>query len=51
MFADRTSCHKWWANQLRLILSSLAYTLVEYIRDHSTPQLLLKLKSNHNVFS
>ncbi len=33
LFADRTSCHKWWANQLRLILSSLAYTLVEYIRD------------------
>ncbi len=33
LFADRTSCHKWWDNQLRLILSSLAYTLVEYIRD------------------
>ncbi len=33
LFADRTSCHKWWANQLRLILSSLAYTLVEYIHD------------------
>jgi hypothetical protein len=33
LFADRTSCHKWWANQFRMILSSLAYTLVEYIRD------------------
>ncbi|WP_375359766.1 transposase [Candidatus Tisiphia endosymbiont of Nemotelus uliginosus] len=33
LFADRTSCHKWSANQLKLILSSLAYTLVEYIRD------------------
>jgi hypothetical protein len=34
LFADRTSCHKWWANQLRLLLSSLAYILVEYIRSH-----------------
>lgn len=33
LFADRTSCHKWWPNQFRMILSSLAYTLVEYIRD------------------
>jgi hypothetical protein len=32
LFADRTSCHKWWANQFRMILSGLAYTLVEYIR-------------------
>jgi len=32
LFADRTSCHKWWANQFRLLLSSLAYTLVESIR-------------------
>lgn len=33
LFADRTSCHKWWPNQLRLLLSSLAYTLIDYIRD------------------
>ena len=33
LFADRTSCHRWWANQLRLILSSFAYILVEYIRE------------------
>ncbi len=32
LFADRTSCHKWWPNQFRLLLSSLAYTLVESIR-------------------
>jgi Transposase DDE domain group 1 len=32
MFADRTSCHDWWANQFRLLLSSMAYTLVEAIR-------------------
>ena len=33
LFADRTSCHKWWPNQLRLLLSSLAYALIDYIRD------------------
>ena len=32
LFADRTSCHKWWANQFRLLLSSLAYALIETIR-------------------
>jgi hypothetical protein len=32
LFADRTSCHRWWPNQFRLLLSSLAYTLLESIR-------------------
>lgn len=32
LFADRTSCHGWWANQFRLLLSSAAYVLVETIR-------------------
>ncbi len=32
MFSDRTSCHNWWPNQMRLLLSSLAYVLVESIR-------------------
>ena len=32
LFADRTSCHKWWPNQFRLLLSGLAYTLLETIR-------------------
>ena len=32
LFADRTSAHKWWANQMRFLLSSLSYTLVQYIR-------------------
>ena len=32
LFADRTSCHKWWPNQFRLILASLAYSLMETIR-------------------
>lgn len=32
LFADRTSAHDWWANQFRLLLSSLAYILLERIR-------------------
>jgi hypothetical protein len=32
LFSGRTSCHEWWANQFRLLLSSLAYTLLEAIR-------------------
>jgi len=32
LFADRTSCHEWWPNQLRLLFSSLAYILIEHIR-------------------
>lgn len=33
LFADRTSCHKWWPNQFRMLLSSLAYVLVNSIRE------------------
>ena len=32
LFADRTSCHKFVANQFRLLLSSFAYTLIETLR-------------------
>lgn len=32
LFAGRTSCHAWWPNQFRLLLSSLAYILMETIR-------------------
>ena len=32
MFGDRTSCQHWWPNQFRLLLASLAYTLIEEIR-------------------
>ena len=32
LFADRTSAHGWWANQMRLLLSSCAYILLETIR-------------------
>ena len=32
LFADRTSCHAWWPNQYRLLLSAMAYELLEAIR-------------------
>ena len=32
LFAGRTSCHRWWPNQLRLMLSTFAYTLIEALR-------------------
>jgi len=32
LFADRTSSHRWWPNQLRLLMSTLAYVLVETLR-------------------
>ncbi len=32
LFSDRTSCHHWWANQFRVLLSAAAYVLVETIR-------------------
>ena len=32
LFADRTSCHRWWPNQLRLLLSTLAYVLIDTLR-------------------
>jgi hypothetical protein len=32
IFADRTSRHKWWSNQFRLLLAGLTYTLLTAIR-------------------
>ena len=32
LFADRTSCTRWWANQYRVLLAALAYTLLETMR-------------------
>ena len=32
LFSDRTSCHAWWPNQYRLLLSGLAYLLLERLR-------------------
>ena len=32
LFADRVSAHRWWANQWRILLSAIAYTLMETVR-------------------
>jgi len=32
LFSDRTSAHEWWPNQWRVLLSALAYTLMEKLR-------------------
>ena len=32
LFADRTSCHQWFPNQFRLLLSSMAYILLDALR-------------------
>ena len=37
LFADRASCHRWWPNKLRLLLSSAAYVLMESIRRLGLP--------------
>ncbi|WP_123589773.1 IS1380 family transposase [Salinisphaera orenii] len=33
LYADRTSAHDWWANQMRLLFAGLAYALMDAIRD------------------
>lgn len=35
LFSDRTSCHNWWPNQFRMILSSLAYIVIEYLKSNA----------------
>jgi len=32
LFADKTSCHEWWPNHFRLLLSSCAYVLLSAMR-------------------
>lgn len=32
LFADRTSCHQWWPNQLRMLFSAMAYVLISCIK-------------------
>lgn len=32
LFSDRTSCHNWWPNQMRLLFSAIAYVLLERLR-------------------
>ena len=32
LFSDRTSCHEWWPNHFRLLLSGCAYVLMSAMR-------------------
>lgn len=32
LFSDRSSCQHWWPNQFRVLISGLAYTLLERLR-------------------
>jgi hypothetical protein len=42
LFSDRTSCHDWWPNQFRLLLSAMAYVLISYIRSHALKDTILE---------
>jgi hypothetical protein len=47
LFADRTSCHYFLANQFRVLLSAAAYILVEHLRrEHLTDTELAKAEVN-----
>ncbi|MGH7177776.1 MAG: IS1380 family transposase [Tepidisphaeraceae bacterium] len=35
LFADRTSCHDFAANQFRVLLSAAAYVLLQHLREHA----------------
>lgn len=49
LFSDRTSCHRWWANQFRLLLSSLAYVLVERFRTLTLKGTALARAQAHTI--
>jgi len=41
LFSYRTSAHRWWPNQLRLLLSALAYILLEELQSHYLKETIL----------
>jgi len=45
LFADRTSCTSWWPNQLRLLLSTLAYVLVAEVRRAAKDTAMVKAQA------
>lgn len=49
LFADRTSCHRWWPNQFRLLLSSFAYVLVETLRRIGLKKTALARAQVHTI--
>ena len=49
LFADRTSCHAWWANQFRLLLSSAAYLLLDNLRRLGLKDTSLARAQSHTI--
>lgn len=41
LFASGTSCQEWWANQLRVMFSALAYTLLQEIKKMALSGMVL----------
>ncbi len=49
LFADRVSCHRFWPNQFRLLLSGLAYTLMEGLRRLALNNTTLAVASPNRI--
>lgn len=49
LFADRTSCHRWWPNQFRQLLSGMAYVLFEGLRRLALKNTLLAKASPQRI--
>jgi len=49
LFAGRTSCHRWWPNQFRQLLSGLAYTLFEGLRSRALKNTALAKASPNRI--
>ena len=49
LFADRTSCHKWWPNQFRLLLSGCAYTLIIALQEITLKATELVTAQCHSI--
>lgn len=49
LFADRTSCRSWWANQFRQLLSGLAGVLLEGLRRLSLTDTVLSKASPQRI--
>ncbi|MAU42156.1 MAG: IS1380 family transposase [Kordiimonas sp.] len=49
LFAGRASCHRWWPNQFRQLLSGLAYTLFEGLRRKALEKTTLAKASPNTI--
>ena len=49
LFAGRASSHRWWPNQFRQLLSGLAYTLFEGLRQRALKNTVLEKASPNRI--